>query len=75
MYQSGIPDLWIGHRLHGKRWVEVKNPLAYCFTNAQLEWFPRMTASRDYIWILTAATEAEYNKLFKKANWEEFLYK
>lgn len=68
MYQQGIPDLYCIKRSYGKRWIEVKCPTGYKFTPAQWEDFPRMIAEGDQIWILTAATEAEYQKLFKKPN-------
>lgn len=75
LFQAGLPDLWIGHPEFGKRWLEVKNPVSYHFTPAQLEFFPIMTRCKDYIWILTAATQAEYDKLFQPyGNWEYYLY-
>lgn len=74
MYQQGFPDLYICKRRYGTRWVEVKNPKSYKFTPAQMEDFPRLAAEGVGIWILTAATEAEYAKLFKPANWWTFLH-
>lgn len=69
MFQRGFPDLYATHSQFGGRWIEVKNPEQYSFTAAQLECFPKMTAFGTGIWILVAATECEYNKLFKPANW------
>ncbi len=74
MYQQGFPDLYICKRRYGTRWVEVKNPAKYKFTPAQMESFPRMAAEGVGIWILTAATDREYQKLFKPANWWSFLH-
>lgn len=74
MYQRGFPDLFVCKRRYGSRWIEVKNPNKYKFTPAQMETFPRMSAEGVGIWILTAATEAEYQKLFKPANWWSYLY-
>jgi hypothetical protein len=73
--QSGLPDLYIAKRNYGTRWVEVKLPHmeGSRFTPAQLETFPRMTAEGVGIWILTAANEEEYNKLFKPPNWYQYL--
>ena len=68
MYQQGLPDLYCIKRRNGKRWIEVKNPAKYKFTPAQWEDFPRMIAEGDQIWVLTAATEVEYQKLFQKPN-------
>lgn len=72
-YQFGVPDLYIAKRRYGTRWVEVKNPASYKFTPAQMETFPRFSAEGVGVWILTAATEAEYQKLFKPPNWWTFL--
>lgn len=73
MYQKGFPDLYIAKRGYGTRWVEVKVPKNYSFTPAQLEYFPMLQGAGVGIWILTAATEKEYEKLFKEPNWYQFL--
>jgi len=70
----GMPDLYIAKRTYGSRWVEIKNPTGYRFTAAQMEVFPRLASEGIGIWILTAATEEEYAKLFKQANWWQFLH-
>jgi len=72
-FQTGLADLYICKRTYGSRWVEIKNPLAYRFTAAQLETFPRLASEGVGIWILTAATEEEYQKLFLPPNWWTFL--
>jgi hypothetical protein len=69
MYQRGFPDLFVCHTSYGQRWVEVKNPLQYCFTAAQMETFPKLCAHGSGVWILTAATQDEYLKLWKPPNW------
>ncbi len=71
--QRGFPDLYCTHSRYKQRWIEVKNPLKYKFTAAQLEHFPIISAGSSGIWILTAATEYEYRKLFGSANWYTFL--
>ena len=68
MYQRGFPDLYICQRRYGPRWVEIKNPKKYKFTPAQWEFFPLVIASGVGIWIMTAATDEEYAKLFEKSN-------
>ena len=73
MYQSGFPDLFATHSKYGPRWVEVKNPGKYKFTPAQLEHFPKMSANGSRIWILIAASDIEYKKLFKQPNWHTYL--
>jgi hypothetical protein len=73
MFQSGFPDLYAAKRNYGSRWIEVKCPHKYCFTNAQLEDFPKLSGCGVGIWILTAANEHEYNKLFQPPNWYQYL--
>ena len=68
MYIYGFPDLWAGHKKYGEKWIEVKNPASYKFTAAQLEFFPKMIACGCPIFILTAANEENYSRLFKKSN-------
>src|SRR6218665_4008046 len=67
-FQSGLPDLYCLHEKHKQRWIECKNPAAYVFTPAQLKYFPILNKCVG-VWILTAATESEYNKLFGPPNW------
>jgi hypothetical protein len=73
MLQFGIPDLFATHSKYRQRWIEVKNPTKYKFTPAQLVKFPKLSANGAPIWILTAATESEYQKLFRTENWYTYL--
>lgn len=75
IYQFGFPDLYCMHYTLGTRWVEVKNPLAYSFTAAQLQTFPLFSSKGVGIWILVAATEYEYDKLFLPPQWWSFMGK
>ena len=70
---KGLPDLYATHSKYGMRWIEVKLPLmkGSSFTPAQLEEFPKLVANGSPIWILTAADELEYAKLFKRQNFSE----
>lgn len=68
MYQSGLPDLYAVKRRYGQRFIEVKNPKKFKFTSAQWEDFPRLVAEGVGIWVLTAATDEEYEKLFQPPN-------
>ncbi len=52
---KGIPDLFCAHWNYGHRWVEVKKPVGYKFTRAQLEKFPVFISHRSPIWIATSA--------------------
>jgi len=53
--------------------VEVKNPLAYSFTAAQLRVFPALAAKGVGIWILTSARPEELQLLMKPPNWYQYL--
>lgn len=74
VYSDGLPDLWATHKLYGGRWIEVKLPdmKGSRWTKAQKETFPLWVANGTPIWILTAATEKEYNKLFEKENFSYY---
>jgi len=69
IFQTGMPDLFICRRSLGWRFVEVKQPVKYIFTESQCDSFPKFAANDVGIWILTAAIEQQYNLLFKPANW------
>lgn len=71
-FQYGFPDLYVSHLRFGMKWVEVKNPECFSFTPAQLKEFPKMSACGTNIWILCGATDKEYERLFKPANWFEW---
>jgi hypothetical protein len=73
MYQSGLPDLFCTHHKYGHRWVEVKNPLHYVFTPAQVIEFPLICANGSGVWVLTAATDDEIAKLHGPFNWHFYL--
>src|SRR4051812_10131329 len=75
-FQKGIPDLGMWHPTHGFRWVDVKQPVDYDFTDAQLKKWPQWEATGLPglgVWILTAATDEEYLKLFGPPNWRTYL--
>ena len=71
-YMYGIPDLYATHCVYGPRWIEVKNPTRWSFTAAQKVEFPKLQRNGTKIWILVAATEAEYLKLFKEPNMNKY---
>lgn len=74
-FQSGMPDLFCCHVRYGIRLIEVKLPnmKGSRFTAAQLETFPLLTAHGCGVWVLTGATDSEYQKLFTKFNWYQYL--
>jgi hypothetical protein len=71
-FQNGIPDLYCHHRKWTERWVEVKRPDGYSFTLRQRQKWPVWEKAGIGIWILTAATQEQYDLLFKPPNWRDF---
>jgi hypothetical protein len=71
-FQTGIPDLYCHHPRCGERWVEVKRPENYTFTKAQRQKWPEWEQAGIPIWILTAATQEQYDLLFGPPNWRKF---
>jgi hypothetical protein len=67
-FQTGIPDLYCHHPRWGYRWIDVKQPNRYSFTKAQKRKWPQWEQAGVGIWILTAATQEEYDKLFAPPN-------
>lgn len=71
-YQSGFPDLYACARAYGTRWIEVKTDSGR-LEMTQVRDFHRFAAEGVGVWILTAATEEEYKKLFGPPNWQWWL--
>lgn len=71
-YQVGIPDLYLYHPKWHERWVDVKVKGRYSFTRAQKFKWPLWEQYGVPIWILTDATQEEYDKLFAPPNWRQF---
>jgi hypothetical protein len=74
-FQFGLPDLFAAHINYGQRWIEVKNPLSWSFTESQIKEFPKLAAHGVGIWILFSDDASEMNKLFEPANWFKIYYK
>jgi len=68
MYQSGLPDLYAAHSIHGSRWIELKRPDQHQFGTRQLEVFAALASKKVGVWVMTAATDSEYSKLFRPPN-------
>src|SRR5690242_9889197 len=64
LYQTGFPDLYVAHLKWGQRWIDCKQPKKYKFTRDQKRKWPLWDQMGIGIWILTAATQEEYDKLF-----------
>lgn len=75
MFQHGVPDLYVAHRQYGQKWIEVKNPLSFSFTDRQQQNFPLMDAAGVGIWVLFSDSDSELEKLLKPANWLEVYLK
>ena len=71
-YQKGIPDLFIAHLRFGQRWIDCKVKGKYSFTKSQKLKWPIWEEKGVGIWILVAATEDEYQKLFEPPNWRQY---
>lgn len=71
-YQMGIPDLYCHHPKWSYRWIDVKQPNKYSFTKEQKRKWPEWEQKGVGIWILTAANQEEYDKLFAPPNWRDY---
>jgi len=72
-FQKGIPDVYAYKRGFGERWIDVKCPGGkYTFTKEQKRKWPVWDAAGIGIWILTAADQAAYDKLFDAPNWRDY---
>lgn len=74
-YTDGWPDLFACHRTYGSRWIEVKLPemKGSKYTKAQVRDFPYFCENGSGVWVLTGATDEEYQKLFEPPNWWKYL--
>jgi len=70
--QKGIPDLYVFHPQFGARWIDIKNPGRYNFTNAQKQKWPIWTQHGCGIWIITNDDKEQYDKLFAAPNWLDY---
>lgn len=72
LYQKGFPDLWCHHKRWGYRWIDCKVKGRYSFTRDQKLKWPLWESYGVGVWILTAADQEEYDKLFKPPNWRDY---
>lgn len=70
--QMGIPDIYVMHARYGTRWIDLKNPADYEFTNAQILKWPRWEAKGVGIWIITGWQDEDYDKLFAPPNFRDY---
>ncbi len=70
-YQCGLPDLFCCSQSYGIRWIEVKNPKKFAFTDAQLTVFTKFASKNVGIWVMT--DEKQYDNLFGRPNWHTYL--
>lgn len=71
-YSSGWPDLMCWHPEHGLRWVDVKVKGRYHYTKSQCQTWPKWEGHGLGVWIMVAATEEEYAKLFDRPNFRDY---
>jgi hypothetical protein len=71
-FQKGIPDLYCFRKDAGHRWIDIKAPGKYSFTDEQKKKWPLWDAAGIGIWILTAADQEQYDLLFAPPNWKQF---
>lgn len=69
----GWPDLYAAHKRYGPRWIEIKRPVGFSFTPAQIDTFPLLYAHGVGVWVVVAATDIEIQKLFQPPNWHYYL--
>lgn len=72
VYQTGLPDIYAMHLKWGKRWIDCKVEGRYNFTPAQKIKWPKWERKGTGIWILTAATDEQYKKLFGPPNFRDY---
>lgn len=71
-YMRGFPDLYLTHPRHGIRWVDVKVEGDYEYTDAQRDKWPIWHTFGTGIWIMTAGTLEQVERLFKAPNWLDY---
>lgn len=71
-YQAGLPDIFACHSSFGSKWIEIKKPVKYRFTTAQLTVFTGFSKCNIGVWVLTH--ENQYGNLMGGANWHTFLF-
>lgn len=73
LYSYGFPDIYVSHRKYGTRWIEVKKPVGYKFTPAQIEFFPLFSANGSPIWVATTHEGVEDLIMKRPENWFQYL--
>jgi hypothetical protein len=71
-YMKGFPDLYLGHPQYGQRWVDVKVENNYDYTPAQRDKWPKWHTYGIGIWIMTAGTHEQVERLFRSPNWLDY---
>jgi hypothetical protein len=71
-FMKGFPDLYLMHPEFSSRWVDVKVEGDYEYTEAQRKKWPRWHKHGTGIWIMTGASQDQYERLFKPPNWLDY---
>ena len=69
-FQSGLPDLYCCHPQYGQRWIEMKAPGGK-LRSSQVQNFGEM--KRHGVDVFVLESEKHYGRLFKNANWMEYM--
>jgi len=69
-YQSGLPDAYCYHHIHGHRWVETKAPKGK-LRASQVKKFGELTDAGDKVFVLEDYTH--YERLFREHNWMGYI--
>jgi len=72
-FQTGIPDLFLGHPRYGTRWVDVKVYGRYSFTKAQKKKWPIWEKYGIGIWIIGAKSKQDCTKEHMLEEYERIL--
>lgn len=71
VYQSGMPDLYCGHILHGYRWIEMKAPGGK-LRPSQMTRFAELREVGIEVYVLESYHH--YDRLFKdRGNWLHYV--
>jgi hypothetical protein len=68
--QFGIPDIYVAHRKHGERWIDLKCATGWDLTSAQRIKWPVWESFKIGIWIITCNND--YPKLFEPPNFRDY---
>lgn len=69
-FQSGLPDLYAYHKIHGQRWIEIKDPKGKLL-DSQVKVITEFSKYGVGVWILESS--ADLPKLYGKPNSADYI--